>query len=74
MLVLSRKVGEKIVIGGDIVVQVLAVNGGRVRIGIQAPPEVGVWREECVPLDQWGTEDEALLCGSGASMRLPQKG
>jgi carbon storage regulator len=46
MLVLSRKVGEEIVIGGRIRVSVVAVKGSQVRIGITAPPEVRVDREE----------------------------
>jgi carbon storage regulator len=46
MLVLSRKVGERVRIAGDIVVQVLDVKGQRVRLGIEAPLEVAVGRGE----------------------------
>jgi len=46
MLVLTRKAGEKILIGEDIVVTVLEVLGQRVRIGIEAPAEVTILREE----------------------------
>jgi carbon storage regulator len=46
MLVLSRKVGERVVIAGGIVVQVLEVSGQRIRLGVEAPPEVTIWREE----------------------------
>ena len=46
MLVLSRKVGEKVVIDGCITVTVLAVDGNKIRLGIDAPPEVRVDREE----------------------------
>ena len=46
MLVLSRKHGEAIVVGDGITVTVLAVEGGRVKLGIVAPPEVPVHREE----------------------------
>jgi carbon storage regulator len=46
MLVLTRKVGERLVIGGSVVVEVLEVRGGRVRFGIQAPQGVTVLREE----------------------------
>lgn len=46
MLVLSRKVDEKIMIGGDIVVTVLRSFGGKVRIGIEAPANVRVLRAE----------------------------
>ena len=46
MLVLGRRVGEGIMIGHDIKVTVLVVAGDKVRIGIDAPPEVQVHREE----------------------------
>ncbi len=46
MLVLTRKIGEEIVIDGSIRVTITAIKGDRVRIGIAAPPEVRVDREE----------------------------
>ena len=46
MLVLSRKVGERIWIGDDISITVVRVTGGGVRIGIEAPSEMPVVREE----------------------------
>jgi carbon storage regulator len=46
MLVLSRKCGEAIVIGNGITVTVLAVDGDRVKLGVVAPVEVPVHREE----------------------------
>jgi carbon storage regulator len=46
MLVLSRKNGEALRIGSHIEVRVLAVHGGQVRLGIDAPAEVTVHREE----------------------------
>jgi carbon storage regulator len=49
MLVLSRKIGESIVIGGGIVIRVLEVNGGRIRLGVEAPVEVVVRRSELAP-------------------------
>jgi carbon storage regulator len=46
MLVLTRKVGESIVIGENIVVMVTALSASRVKVGIQAPPAVHVARQE----------------------------
>lgn len=46
MLVLSRKLGERIVIGEGITVTVVAVHGNRVRLGFNAPAEVPIHREE----------------------------
>lgn len=49
MLVLSRKLGEKIVIGDKIVVTVVKIDRNQIRIGIEAPQEVSVYREEIAP-------------------------
>ena len=49
MLVLSRKLGEKIVIGDNIVVTVVKIDRNQIRIGIEAPHEVPVYREEIAP-------------------------
>ena len=46
MLVLSRKPGEKIVIGNGITITVVAVTGNRVRVAIQAPAPVRILRDE----------------------------
>lgn len=46
MLVLSRKRGESITIGNGVTVTVLAVRGDRVKIGVEAPAEVPVHRQE----------------------------
>ncbi len=46
MLVLSRKVGERILIGDHVTVTVVRITGGGVRLGIEAPAETSVIREE----------------------------
>ncbi len=46
MLILTRRVGETLMIGDDIKVTVLGVKGTQVRIGIEAPKDVGVHRQE----------------------------
>lgn len=46
MLILTRRVGETLVVGDDITITVLGVKGNQVRIGIKAPQDVAVHREE----------------------------
>ncbi len=46
MLVLSRKLGEKIIIGDNIVVTVVKVDRNQVRIGIEAPTDIAIHRQE----------------------------
>lgn len=46
MLVLTRKVGEKILVGDDVVVSVVEVNRGSVRLGVEAPKSVSILRFE----------------------------
>lgn len=46
MLVLSRKETERLVIGDNIVIQIVRVSGGTVRLGIEAPEEVPIRRQE----------------------------
>ena len=46
MLVLSRRIGESVVIGNDVVVTILEVRGDIIRVGIQAPRDVPVHRQE----------------------------
>jgi len=46
MLILTRRVGETVVIGDDVTVTVLGVKGNQVRLGVNAPKQVAVHREE----------------------------
>ena len=46
MLILTRRVGETVMIGNDVTVTVLGVKGNQVRIGVNAPKDVAVHREE----------------------------
>ncbi len=72
MLVLSRKEGQRIVIGSGIEIVVTEVRGNRVKLGITAPPEVPIHRKElrdqlkplqsCQPLLEFDA-DEAVVAG-----------
>ena len=46
MLILSRRVNESIIVNGDITFTILAIRGNQIRIGIKAPPEVTIVRDE----------------------------
>jgi carbon storage regulator len=50
MLILSRKVHQEIVIGEGISITIVAIRGKQVRVGIKAPPQVTIRREELPPL------------------------
>ena len=45
-MVLSRKPGETIIVGDDIVITVVSINGNRIKLGIEAPSEVPIKRRE----------------------------
>ncbi len=62
MLVLVRRRDESIVIGGDIVVTILGVEGERVKIGIKAPREVSILRNELC--EQVMSENRAAIASS----------
>ncbi len=52
MLILTRKVGESLMIGDEVTVTVLGVKGNQIRIGVNAPREVAVHREEVLQRSQ----------------------
>jgi carbon storage regulator len=59
MLVLSRKLGERICIGENIYITVVDINRGKIRLGIEAPRDVPVYRQELLG-DAPATEEVAL--------------
>jgi carbon storage regulator len=66
MLVLTRKVGETLVIGDGIRITVAAIPGGRVRLAIDAPPEVRVDREEIARARaEFQAEPDAVVARAG---------
>ena len=58
MLILPRRVGESLIIGDDVTVSVLGVKGNQVRIGVEAPKDVTVHREEIYDRIQAERDDE----------------
>ena len=67
MLILTRRVGETLKIGDDIEVTVLGLRGGQVRMGINAPKDVAVHREEILDRDAQHSQDGRNFAGSGNS-------
>lgn len=65
MLILTRRVGEAVMIGNDVTITVLGVKGNQVRIGIHAPKDVAVHREEIFERIKRETGAAPCECGPG---------
>jgi len=65
MLILTRKVGERLIIGDDIAVTVLSVKGNQVRVGVQAPADIAVHREEIYNRIQNELNDQKVVSARG---------
>jgi carbon storage regulator len=76
MLVLTRREGEWISVGDDVVVRVLAVKGDQVQIGIEAPREIAVHRGEIreqILAEMEAARASAAAPGALGRLRLPKK-
>ena len=71
MLVLTRKLGENIRIGDSVKITVLEVRSGQVKLGIEAPPEVKVHREEIYARIQEENRRAQRINKTGASPEAP---
>ncbi|WP_405080876.1 carbon storage regulator CsrA [Paenibacillus chitinolyticus] len=74
MLILSRLKGEKIIIGQDIVLTVLEVAGDQVRIGIEAPKDIPIHREEIYKAIQAENQAAVKMDLNAASLLKAVKG
>jgi len=68
MLIITRRPGEKVMLGDDVVVEVIEVSGSSVRIGIAAPRSVPVYREEI-----WTAVKEENAAAAAAAANVPDR-
>jgi len=69
MLILSRKLGERIIIGDDVVISIVEVRGDQVKLGIEAPRNVKVFRQEV-----FNSIQQENLRAAESPMELPDLG
>ena len=67
MLIITRKPGEKIMLGDDVTIEVIEVSGSSVRIGIAAPRSLPVYREEI-----WAAVKEENAASAASADALPE--
>ena len=67
MLIITRRAGEKVMVGDDVVVHVMEIVGNTVRVGIEAPRSVPVYREEI-----WQAVREENRAAADAPVDLPR--
>jgi carbon storage regulator len=70
MLILTRRAGESVMIGDEVTVTVLGVQGNQVRVGINAPKNVAVHREEIYERIKRENADESKPHRSGESQKI----
>jgi carbon storage regulator len=66
MLIITRRAGEKVMVGDDVVIHVMEIVGNTVRVGIEAPRSVPVYREEI-----WNAVREENRAAAAAPVDLP---
>ncbi len=64
MLILTRRVGETVVIGNNVTVTVLGVKGNQVRLGVKAPKDISVHREEIFERIQAEQKEQAPMAAN----------
>ena len=67
MLIITRRPGEKVMLGDDVVIEVIEVSGSSVRIGIAAPKSVPVYREEI-----WRAVRDENAAAAESDAKLPE--
>lgn len=68
MLILSRKTNEKIIIGNDIIVSIIEVRGDQVKIGVEAPRTVKVYRQEIYQAIQSENKEAVISINSDSQL------